>query len=558
MFKLYFKLIEAMYAKNFKKSCEAPLDAQYKLLISILKENKNTLYGKKYSFSEISSFDSFRKNVPLVKYSEIASYIDTIKDGGTNILTKKSPSYFSETAGTTSSPKYLPLSDSYVKKRSRAWKIWESELFNNHPDAFQLDKKIITFTSKPIEGISNSGISYGNVSGLIRSIQPKIVNSLYAVPEEIMYVDDYHLRYYLIALFSLRENCSLVVTPNPSTLVVFAKFINENFLEILRDYKYNSISQLEKSTLDNNLKDAILKKFENQEKNQQAYQSLKNLQNNKHKLHEVFGNLTIGTWTSGSVGYYISQLKEAFGDEIYIKEIGFMASEGRFSIPMAENGFGESVFDITTNFYEFIEVENYRENDSNQDTLLIHELELGKQYYIILTNECGLYRYQIDDIVEITGIYRKTPTMKFVQKGKYVASLTGEKVSEWEIIESLKQTQQELGLPIKSFICVPEHKKEGVIYNFYIHENSYSKKELNLISKTIDSKLISLNIEYEQKRKSMRILQCSVQEVPHIFFMDLRKSYAKGGKHDYQIKVPKLIVLEKDKIIVEKLLKEIK
>ena len=98
--------------------------------------------------------------------------------------------------------------------------------------------------------------------------------------------------------------------------------------------------------------------------------------------------------------------------------------------------------------------------------------------------------------------------------------------------------------------------KEGVLYNFYIHENSYSKKELNLISKTIDTKLISLNIEYEQKRKSMRILQCSVQEVPHNFFMDLRKSYAKGGKHDYQIKVPKLIVLEKDKIIVEKLLKE--
>ena len=555
MFKLYFKLIEAMYAKNFKKSCEAPLDSQYKLLISILKENKNTLYGKKYSFSEISSFDSFRKNVPLVKYSDIASYIDTIKDGGTNILTKKNPSYFSETAGTTSSPKYLPLSESYVKKRSRAWKIWESELFNNHPDAFQLDKKIITFTSKPIEGISKSGISYGNVSGLIRSIQPKIVNSLYAVPEEIMYVDDYHLRYYLIALFSLRENCSLVVTPNPSTLVVFAKFINENFQQILRDYKYNSISQLEKSTLENNLKNAIFKKFENQEKNQQAYYSLKNLQNNNHKLHEIFGNITIGTWTSGSVGYYISQLKEAFGDEIYIKEIGFMASEGRFSIPMAENDFGESVFDITTNFYEFIEVENYRENDPNQDTLLIHELELGKQYYIILTNQCGLYRYQIDDIVEITGIYRKTPTMKFVQKGKYVASLTGEKVSEWEIIESLKQTQQELGLPIKSFICVPEHKKEGVLYNFYIHENSYSKKELNLISKTIDTKLISLNIEYEQKRKSLRILPCNVQEVPHDFFMDLRKSYAKGGKHDYQIKVPKLIVLEKDKVIVEKLLK---
>src|SRR5262249_37264237 len=103
--------------------------------------------------------------------------------------------------------------------------------------------------------------------------------------------------------------------------------------------------------------------------------------------------LLIGTWTGGSVGPYLRPLPPYYGNT-YLRDIGLIASEGRFPIPVT-NDSSAGILDILTHYYEFIPEE---EGDSQQPTVLgVHELVEGRHYFIVPTTAYGLYRYHIRD-----------------------------------------------------------------------------------------------------------------------------------------------------------------
>lgn len=553
MFDLYFKVIDSIYTKKFRNIVKESKSFQEKLLLDIIKNNQSTIYGDRFDFKNISSINDFKSKVPINSYSDLEEYINLIKDGGENILTKEKIIFFSTTSGTTDHPKYIPLTKTYLKKRETAWKIWESQM-HQLISLFNFKSKVLTFTSKPYEGKTLGGINYGNITGLLKLRQPKLVTNLYAVPNELMYIEDFELRYYLTALFALREEISLLATPNPSTVLVFSKVIKKKFNDILLSFKYNKIN-FGSYSISDSLKDVLNSKFENKNLNSKTYFKLSNISRTDFKLQDILNVKLLGVWTGGSVGFYVHELENEFPNS-EIRDVGYMASEGRFSINLKENKFNTSTLDVSSSFYEFIDINQFKETEKFPETLLSHELKVGKKYYIYFTNETGLYRYKIDDIIEVVDFINETPVIKFVQKGKYFSSLTGEKISEWELVEIMKKIKVEADFQLTSFIALPKQTKESSNYIIYFSsKKKYSKKELSKFSKILDSYLSELNIEYKSKRKSLRLDNLQVEEVSDSFFLNLRRAYSKSKKHDFQVKTPKLIVLEKDKKIVEELLK---
>src|SRR5262249_30169694 len=151
-------------------------------------------------------------------------------------------------------------------------------------------------------------------------------------------------------------------------------------------------------------------------------------------------DLVIGNWMGGSVGAYLRHYPKYFGDTP-VRDVGLIASEGRMTIPW-NDGTPSGILDVTSHFFEFIPEE---EGDSKQPTVLgAHELQVGKTYYILLTTDYGLYRYNIYDVVRVTGFFNQTPMLEFLSKGSHFANITGEKLSEYHVTQAMVETLRDL------------------------------------------------------------------------------------------------------------------
>src|SRR5262249_7018906 len=138
--------------------------------------------------------------------------------------------------------------------------------------------------------------------------------------------------------------------------------------------------------------------------------------------------------------------------ETPVRDVGLIASEGRMTIPMAD-GTASGVLDITTHYFEFLPE---AEADRPNPTLLpAHEVEEGKTYFIVPTTAFGLYRYHISDLVRVTGFYNRTPLVEFLGKGAHFASVTGEKLSEYQVAQAVEDVLRGLDVSLTAYTLAP-------------------------------------------------------------------------------------------------------
>ncbi len=549
---IYQKIIEMQKTMPFFSGLADCKEVQERLLKSIIRKNERTLFGMEYHFESISRTYGYRLLVPLQDYSSISKYVEKEKNGEKNTLVSEQIIYYAITSGTTDCPKYILQTESYIKKLRRSWKIWDNLLYKNAPETLSNDGSVLALTSKPFDGKTPQGIEYGSISGFLYNLQPSFIKKIYAIPQEIFLIENYQLRYYLIVIFSVKKNLTLIVTPNPSTMIVFAKKMDEHAKEMIDDLENNQIKRLNDEPIDEGLKKVLQKKFMSKN-NKDISKKLASIKSANARLvpKDAFKNLnTLACWKGGSVGIYIKKLSQYYG-HTKIMDLGYIASEGRFTIPTNHESDGDGVLDIYSNFYEFIEVKDY---DSNKrKTLLAHEVVPGKKYYIIITNENGLYRYFMDDIIEVVAFYKntRTPIIRFLQKGKYVSSITGEKITEWEVVAAMHELTDMHTLDYRTFFAKPNTNSDMPYYEFFIEfRNQPDIKKLEI---SLDLILKKLNIEYDQKRKSLRLGKAQIIHLPKGGFEKLKHAFTKTS--DTQVKVPKLFVLKKDLEILKHILR---
>jgi hypothetical protein len=212
--------------------------------------------------------------------------------------------------------------------------------------------------------------------------------------------------------------------------------------------------------------------------------------------------LLIGCWTGGSMGPYLRQLSQYYGDTP-IRDLGLLASEGRMTIPLEDNT-PSGVLDITSHFFEFIPE---GEIDSTQPTVLqAHEVEEGKAYYLVPTTKAGLYRYHISDLVRVTGFFNRTPLIEFLGKGHRFSNLTGEKLSEPQVTQAVEKVSRRLPQPISAYALAPCWEEPVPWYGFFIEaHNSQNEALLQDFLRALDEQLCQENIEYSAKRDSGRL-----------------------------------------------------
>ena len=534
--RLILSLTGPITVKTFERRCLHPLEAQEELLRHILQKNKDTVFGKRYGFGRIKTIPAFQKSVPISAYEDIKPYIDAELRGEPKQLTIEQPVLFAMTSGTTGDAKYIPVTPESRGAKADLMKVWISSFFKDHPEIFS--ERVLSIVSPEVEDRAPDGTPCGSESGHAYRNIPAPIRSLYACPYEVFEIEDYESRYYTILRIAAAQSLSLIVTVNPSTLLVLCERLAKHTDSIIRHVRRGGLPKEIK------MPQSIREKIDGYLKAdpQRADELEKSAAKNGGKLTpaNVWPKLAaIACWQGGTVGTYLEKLKPYFPDDIPIRDLGYLASEQRGSVPMFDNA-DTGVLAVSTNFYEFYPADK-QGKPRRTDLLTVDQVKPGNRYYVYVTTSGGLYRYDMNDIVEVVAYYKKTPTIRFVQKGKGIVSFTGEKLSEAQVLAAAEDAFKSSKTEYEFISAVGEMESDKPHYIFLVEFDKVpGNSQLKEMSKTLDDSLSRQNSEYASKRKSMRIDPPILRVVRRGEFDKYRKRKTTAGQPDGQFKILRL------------------
>lgn len=525
--------------RRFEAACENPEAVQKERLFEILRAQADTQFARDHKFASIASVADYRNNVPVGPYEYVAPYIEKVQRGDTRaLLADPRVLMFALTSGTTASRKLIPVTDAYLAAYRRGWNMWGVKMYRDNRGRRIAMRPIVQLGGDPEEFRTPSGIPCGSLSGYTAMVQKRIVKWMYAVPYVTGKIKDAKARYYAALRFSIGRNVSQLMAANPSTLVQLARTLDAEKEHLLRD-----------------LRDGTLRADLDIPPDIRAYLAPR-VRKDARRANELgavaakLGRLypmdvwpteatVINTWTGGSMGPYLRQLPQYYG-EPPVHDLGLLASEGRFTIPLT-GGTASGVLDIWSHYFEFIPE---GEIDSPKPTVLgAHELREGGSYYILPTTSYGLYRYHISDLVRVTGFYGRTPLVEFLGKGHRFANMTGEKLSEYHVTKAMDAVAKRVPQPVTAYSVAPVWDDRQPYYAVFLEEpDAADEGLLKRFLAEFDTQLGIENVEYASKRESGRLGSLRAAVIPAGTWAKWdRERLAKTGGSPEQYKHPCLI-----------------
>jgi hypothetical protein len=508
-------------------------DVQRERLWEKLRLNADSEYGRKHGFSDIKTVEEFRKRVPISGYETFRPYVERVKQGDTQALFGSGTKVlmFSMTSGTTSQSKYVPITNHFFREYKRSWNYWGLATFRDHPDL--LSKYTLTLASAWNQFQSSAGIPCGSISGLVAETRPWISNSLFLLPTDLLSVKGAESKQYASLRIAIgSDRIGMIATANPLTLVNLARLADEEKGRLVRDVRDGTLSDHIEVTPE--LRSALQRTWKGPNARRAA-----ELEQIIHRTGSLFPrdfwpNLSVvSVWMGGSVAAYLPKVREYFGN-VPLRDHGLSASEGHMTSPMQDESCS-GLLDYSSHYFEFVPV---GEAESESPSVLeAHELEVGREYFIIMTTLSGLYRYNIHDIVRCDGFVGACPNLTFMHKGSHFSSLTGEKLSELQVTQAVKQGFVEAGVSFDHYSLVPVPGDPA--YYMLVLEEKLSSELARQVERCVDQCLCAANCEYEDRRQSNRLGSVVLTQVPDGTWREHRqRATAHEGADTYAYKHP--------------------
>ncbi len=539
------KLVFTPSWKKFSDYTNDPEKVQQQILFKIVRENRDTQFGREHRFAAINSWESYCQWVPIRDYSQFEPFLDSMVNGTNKVLTSEPVTFFARSSGTTGKPKYIPITKSYLEEYRVGRKVWMRQVALQFPQLVR--GSLLTIHSPQIDGHTRGGVPYGSITVAMGASQQGMegFEEFQQIPMEVFYLKDFNSKYYLLLRMALEMKISILAAVNPSTILLLCQKLDEFAPDLIED--------LEKGTINASFwsDEKLCKRLEDKlEPNIMMAQRL------RHSL-EQWGMVKptalwpqlcgILSWKGGSAPFYLEQFKQ-YLDVLPVMDYGFLATEGSFSIPLSAAS-DDGVLAIGGHFFEFLP-EN-QQNTEGAKTLLAHQLKEGEKYYIIVTASNGMYRYNINDIVQVTGFYQRTPLVRFLHKGGNIISITGEKVTERQVVMAVEKSLKQSPLPPANGFTVTLRSKEGELPRYQLaiefigDENEILspslRKTLNDFLLSFDNNLKEFNIEYSSKRGSLRLEAPILQVLAFGSYQQFRIKKVAAGAPDSHLKPPHLL-----------------
>ena len=456
---------------------------QAQILADLILKAKHTQFGLAHQFDQIANYETFKSLVPVRDYEDFQEpYLKDLIAGKPNVLWPGKPIYFCKTSGTTSGVKYIPITKDSMQHHINAAKTALLCYINETGNADFLNGKLIFLQGSPLLN-QQAGIATGRLSGIVAHHVPAYLQANRLPSFETNCIEDWETKLDAIVAETFHQDMTLISGIPPWVQMYFDKLIQ---------------------------------------------------QSNGQAIKDIFKNFSLFVYGGVNFEPYRAKIEQSIGKKIDTIET-YPASEGFIAFQDTQNEAGLLLNINAGIFFEFIPVENYFDDQPKRLTLA--DIELEKNYALILTTNAGLWAYSIGDTVKFVS---KSPyRIKVTGRIKHFISAFGEHVIGEEVEYALMTAAKEINLAIAEFTVAPQVNPidNGLPYHEWFIETEQSISDLTAFAARVDELLQTKNVYYKDliNGKVLRTLQIKI--LPAGTFINYMK---KEGKLGGQNKVPRL------------------
>ncbi len=462
-----------------------PEEVQEEVLLQLLEIAEDTEIGRNYDFETIKNYETFRERVPIISYEEMEPVIERTRKGEQNLFWPTAVKLFAKSSGTTNAKsKFIPVStealeDCHFKSCKDLLCLY---LNNNENSQLFTGKSLRLGGSKEL--YEDNGSFFGDLSAILIDNMPLWAEFSSTPSNRVSLMSEWETKLQAIIKESVQENVTSLAGV-PSWMLVLLN----NMLE----------------------------------------------ETGKEHLFQVWENLEVYFHGGVSFSPYKEQYKALLPRKSFRYYEIYNASEGFFAIQDRNNADDLLLMLDYGIFYEFIPMDRY--DDPESIAIPLWDVEIGKNYAIIITTNSGLWRYKIGDTVRFTS---KSPyRIRVTGRTKHHINVFGEELIIENAEEALKTVCIKAGAEIKDYTAGPifmTGKEKGA--HEWVIEFRTPPKDLDYFTEFLDNALKSLNSDYEAKRYNNTTLKMPKVHIAreNLFYDWLRANDKLGGQH----KIPRL------------------
>ncbi len=507
----------------------------------LMRKNKSTVYGKLHNFKDVHSIEDYQRIVPLSVYDDYDEYVWRMANGEKGLITNMYVRRFTESSGSTGKQKLVPLS---------YWAEWVCQCFSF---SAPIGCAVKWFGRKgktlpPQNGLLTAEIGCRKVKGgtisclsSIPLLNVKPIITLFTTsPREVLFPDpdsNMDMNYLKLRFALPNRKISYLGTIFITTLESMF-FYMEEYWEMLCD-------DIEKGIINDSIKmpEELRQKY-----NKKLKPNPKRANELREEFRKGFDSSPIipRIWPkvgwmygmgTGSLSFYAKKLRRYIGEDLPMHYLGYTATEAFMAVPIELNSY-DYVILPQNGFYEFrpIDQEGY------DNLLTIKDLEVGKEYEIILTNMSGFYRYRIMDVIKVTGYYNQSPMITFQYRLNQIANISGEKVSSLAFDEMVANLSEATGdLYIGYSIYADRSTSPGHYKLFLELSEDISDEKKATYNAEFEKYLCKGNVSVEPLIKSGALGHPEVKFLKKGTYDDYREMLRQHGANLNQVKPLKVI-----------------
>ena len=440
-----------MVLKGFEHFTSCAMETQEETLRKIMKQNKNCEHGKKYDFANIHSIKVYQDKVPLSTFEDYLPLVDRIVNNDEkNVITSKRIIRYCASSGSVGKPKVQPKTArdlwnmqcmGFAATPACAAKYFKKNGYDKLPP--QMGPLIISLNSHTME---NGKKTYGAGQIPFTYLKP-ILKTFTTTPLDILYPEDEantNIQYFQLRFCLTNRDVTYFGSTVITLVTTMFEYLEKNWEMICND--------IEKGTIDQSVTcpEKLRKKYGNMKPDPERAEELRAIFkegfDKEPVAKKIWPKLCWGYGMIGStLAVYVEKIRRYVGD-IPMHNMGYGASEGFMAMPV-DLDCTDYVLLPRSIIYEFIPVDG----DENERPLTLDQLEVGKDYEIVVTNFSGLYRYRILDIVRCTGWYNKSPRIEFLYRSNMGLNTANEKTTTQMLDWVIEKLQDKYKIDFKGF-----------------------------------------------------------------------------------------------------------
>ncbi|MEM9566872.1 MAG: GH3 auxin-responsive promoter family protein [Cyanobacteria bacterium P01_E01_bin.34] len=397
-------------AQQFQQALAFPKKAQSRVQAEIIKQLIDSEYGQSLGVRSPADW----QRVPIVDYSDIAHWIDRQQTSNTSLLTSDPVCFYEQTSGTNGPAKWIPYTQDLRRSFSQLFCIWAHDLICNGPElrGGQVYFCVSPQLGKTSDSDEDPSIGLADDSEYLDPWLRALLRPFLVSPPGINYLQDPE---------EFKEQ--LCLTLLQAKRLEILSIWSPSFLTVLLNYIHTHRKRLQK-----------------QLRHRISDRRWQLLAQSPIPWTELWPQLSlISCWDSVYAADRAQDLRAQFPG-VLVQGKGLLATEAPMTVPLIPAK--GCVPMLTEVFFEF--------EDAAGNVRLLHELEIGQVYSIVLSQNGGLYRYRIGDRVRATHLFKQTPCLEFLGRTAATSDLVGEKLHA-DFVATVLQT---LGLETSAFCCL--------------------------------------------------------------------------------------------------------